>query len=295
MITKYADYGKIKTSNSSPASPLSAANPTEKHQQRQQQQNNKGEQSLLVNIPSGSVELEGNLEIPENPIGIVLFAHGSGSSRHSTRNRYVAKVLRESKIATLLFDLLTAEEEEIDNLTRHLRFDINLLANRLIDATNWIIDYNNNKSHIDIVNSRTRIQKENKEKKNRSLNLNIGHFGASTGAAAALVASSKLQYNSNNNNNNYPIVNSIVSRGGRPDLAGADALSIVKSPTLLIVGGNDEVVIELNKQALNYLTNTMKESKLVIVPGATHLFEEPGTLEKVAELAADWFVKHFIK
>ena len=266
-----------------------AAKVTEKHQQQQRQ--NREEQSLLVNIPSGFVELEGNFEIPENPIGIVLFAHGSGSSRHSTRNRYVAKVLRDSKIATLLFDLLTAEEEEIDSLTGHLRFDINLLANRLIDATNWIIDYNKNKSGIGIINS-TQIEIERKEKKNSSLNLNIGHFGASTGAAAALVASSKLQEDSNND---HAIVKAIVSRGGRPDLAGEHALSTVKSPTLLIVGGNDEVVIELNKQALNHLTNTIQESKLVIVPGATHLFEEPGTLEKVAELAAGWFVKHFRK
>jgi putative phosphoribosyl transferase len=291
MTTRHAKDGKIKTSNSLPPS-SSAAKVTEKHQQHQQQQRqNREEQSLLVNIPSGSVELEGNFEIPENPIGIVLFAHGSGSSRHSTRNRYVAKVLRESKIATLLFDLLTAEEEEIDSLTGHLRFDINLLANRLIDATNWIIDYNKNKSDIGIINS-TQIEIERKEKRDGSLNLNMGHFGASTGAAAALVASSKLQ---EDNNNNHAIVKAIVSRGGRPDLAGEDVLSTVKSPTLLIVGGNDEVVIELNKQALNYLTNTIQESKLVIVPGATHLFEEPGTLEKVAELAAGWFVQHFRK
>jgi putative phosphoribosyl transferase len=289
MTTKHAKAEKIKTSNSPQSS--SAAKVTENHHQQQKQRQNRNEQSSLVNIPSGSVELEGNFEIPENPIGIVLFAHGSGSSRHSTRNRYVAKVLRESKIATLLFDLLTAEEEEIDSLTGHLRFDINLLANRLIDATNWIIDYNKNKSDIGIINS-TQIEIERKEKKDSSLNLNIGHFGASTGAAAALVASSKLQ---EDNNNNHAIVKAIVSRGGRPDLAGEDVLSTVKSPTLLIVGGNDEVVIELNKQALNYLTNTIQESKLVIVPGATHLFEEPGTLEKVAELAAGWFVKHFRK
>jgi predicted alpha/beta-hydrolase family hydrolase len=294
MITKYAEYGKSKASDSSLAStPLSAANATEKHQQQRELQN-KEEQSLLVNIPSGSVELEGNLEIPKDPIGIVLFAHGSGSSRHSTRNKYVAKILRESKIATLLFDLLTAEEEEIDNLTRHLRFDINLLSTRLIDATNWIRDYNNNnKSETGIINS-TLLQKGSKENTNSFLNLNIGYFGASTGAAAALVASSKLQYN-NNNGINYAVVNSIVSRGGRPDLAGVDALLRVRSPTLLIVGGNDEVVIELNKQALDHLANTVQASKLVIVPGATHLFEEPGTLEKVAELAADWFVDHFRK
>ena len=171
-----------------------------------------------MNILSGSVQLEGKLEIPENPIGIVLFAHGSGSSRHSSRNRYVADVLRESKIATLLFDLLTAKEEEIDIHTRHLRFDINLLADRLLDATNWVIKYSKHMRGID-----------NTSDKKGSLTANIGYFGASTGAAAALVACSKFLLT---NNTSGATVKSIVSRGGRPDLAGGSVLLTIESPTL---------------------------------------------------------------
>jgi putative phosphoribosyl transferase len=185
-----------------------------------------------------------------------LFAHGSGSGRHSPRNRYVAKVLQEARLATLLIDLLTTEEESVDMWTRHLRFDIQLLAERLSNTTDWVIKNSNIK------------------------NLSIGYFGASTGAGAALVAASERPR----------LVKAVVSRGGRPDLAGNDALSLVKAPTLLIVGGNDEEVIEINREALKNLS--LQEKELVIVPGATHLFEEPGTLEKVSELAANWFVKY---
>jgi putative phosphoribosyl transferase len=212
----------------------------------------------LVRVAAGKVILEGNLALPnEGCKGIVLFAHGSGSGRHSPRNRYVAKVLQEARLATLLIDLLTTEEESVDMWTRHLRFDIPLLAERLRDTTDWII-------------------------KNSDMeNLNIGYFGASTGAGAALVAASERP----------ALVKAVVSRGGRPDLAGHDALKLVKAPTLLIVGGNDEQVIEINREALNELTG-LREKKLVIVPGATHLFEEPGTLEEVSELAANWFSRY---
>src|SRR5207237_6177948 len=186
--------------------------------------------------------------------GIVLFAHGSGSSRFSPRNQFVARSLRDAGLATLLFDLLTREEEAIDVATRHLRFDIGLLAERLVDASRWI-----------------RTRPETRE-------LKIGYFGASTGGGAALVAAAELGDE----------VGAVVSRGGRPDLAG-DALARVKAPTLLIVGGEDHVVIELNEQARAQMKC---ECKIDIVPGATHLFEEPGALEKVAKLASDWFVKH---
>ena len=211
--------------------------------------------SILVS--TDSIELQGDLTIPKNAEGIVLFAHGSGSSRHSPRNKYVAQVLQKSGLATLLLDLLTEEEEKVDDYTAHLRFDIELLAKRLAGATDWIT--------------------KNPDTKN----LNIGYFGASTGAAAALVASV----------NCHNIVKAIVSRGGRPDLAGP-ALTHVKAPTLLIVGGNDSPVIEMNEEALNLLKI---EKKIVIVSGATHLFEEPGTLEVVARLAADWFINHLTK
>jgi putative phosphoribosyl transferase len=212
----------------------------------------------LVKVAAGNVTLEGNLAVPnEECKGIVLFAHGSGSGRHSPRNRYVAKVLQEARLATLLIDLLTTEEESVDIWTRHLRFDIQLLAERLSNTTDWVIKNSDIK------------------------NLSIGYFGASTGAGAALVAASK-----------HPrLVKAVVSRGGRPDLAGNDALPLVKAPTLLIVGGNDEEVIEINREALKNL-RSLQEKELVIVPGATHLFEEPGTLEKVSELAANWFVKY---
>lgn len=202
--------------------------------------------------PSGVV---GDLAVPINAGGVVLFAHGSGSSRLSSRNRYVAHVLQQAQLATLLLDLLTAEEEHIDLQTRHLRFDIDLLATRLVQATKWIRS-----------NSETE-------------DLPIGYFGASTGAAAALIATAELPRSTR----------AVVSRGGRPDLAGA-ALSKVKAPTLLIVGSHDEPVIELNEQALKELRC---EKKLEIVPRATHLFEEPGTLEQVARLAGGWFETHF--
>jgi dienelactone hydrolase len=201
--------------------------------------------------PSGII---GDLAIPGNALGVVVFAHGSGSSRFSSRNRHVAGVLQQANLATLLLDLLTAEEEQIDLRTRQLRFNIDLLATRLVEATDWLTG-------------------------NSSVsNLTVGYFGASTGAAAALVAAAQLPAS----------IYAVVSRGGRPDLAGA-ALSRVKAPTLLMVGGDDEQVIELNKKASNELRCP---KKLQIVPGATHLFEEPGTLESVASLASDWFVHY---
>lgn len=207
-----------------------------------------------VRIPSGSVELEGELEIPANASGVVLFAHGSGSSRHSRRNQFVARHLREHGLGTLLFDLLTRDEEAIDAHTAHLRFNIGLLAGRLSDATKWL----QAEGHLD--------------------GMKAGYFGASTGGGAALVAAAELGEN----------IGAVVSRGGRPDLAGT-ALPHVKAPTLLIVGGRDELVIELNERAYLQLRC---EKELQIVPGASHLFEEPGTLEEVARLAAGWFRKH---
>jgi putative phosphoribosyl transferase len=218
----------------------------------------------LVQISAGQTTLEGNLIIPKSSRGIVLFAHGSGSGRHSPRNKYVAEVLQDAGIATLLIDLLTEEEEEIDLQTRHLRFDIDLLAQRLIKATDWL----------------------KQEQNIQTRDLSVGFFGASTGAAAALVAAAQRQ----------KIVKAIVSRGGRPDLAGSESLSRVQAPTLLIIGGNDEPVIEMNKDAFKQLTNledNEKKKKIVIVPGATHLFEEPGKLEEVADLAKDWFQNNF--
>ena len=197
------------------------------------------------------ITIKGSLWLCEGAKGIVLFAHGSGSSRFSPRNRYVAGVLQQAGLATLLIDLLTKEEEKIDLQTRQLRFDIELLAERVIGATKWLLA-------------------NDKAKK-----LKIGYFGASTGASAALVAAGRLADR----------VDAVVSRGGRPDLAGAE-LSKVKAPTLLIVGGNDFVVIELNERAMEQLST---EKKLVIVPGAGHLFEEPGALEQVAQVAAEWF------
>jgi putative phosphoribosyl transferase len=211
-------------------------------------------QDVDLQIPANSIQLEGELKVPSFASGIVLFAHGSGSSRHSPRNQYVASVIRNAGVGTLLFDLLTREEEAIDIQTRHLRFDIDLLARRLVDTTNWI-------------------------KQEPTLrHLRVGYFGSSTGGGAALVAAAMVGEE----------IGAVVSRGGRPDLAG-EALQRVKSPTLLIVGGFDEQVIELNEQAYAQL-RCQKELK--IVPGATHLFEEPGTLEQVAHLAAQWFQKH---
>lgn len=208
----------------------------------------------VIKIKVGNVELSGNLMIPESSKGIVVFAHGSGSGRLSPRNRYVAKVLREKNLATLLFDLLTPHEEETERYTAHLRFDIEMLAERLAAVTDWV--------------------KSNPQVRD----FNIGYFGASTGAAAALVAAS----------NKIKEIKAVVSRGGRPDLA-AEALASVKAPTLLIVGGDDYPVIEMNKEAQAKMTCV---NKLIIIPGATHLFEEPGTLEQVAELAGQWFQKY---
>ena len=204
-----------------------------------------------VQIPMESFTLTGTLGMPDPALGLVLFAHGSGSSRHSPRNRYVARVLQQSGLATLLMDLLTDEEEKIDVRTAALRFDIGLLAGRLIAATRWLRD-----------------QPGTSE-------LPLGYFGASTGAAAALVAAAELT----------TLVAAVVSRGGRPDLAG-ESLLRVNAPTLLIVGSRDYTVLELNRQALTLLPG---ENELKIVPGATHLFEEPGALEQVARLARDWF------
>lgn len=210
-----------------------------------------------IQIPLRKGHLEGELVIPSSPTGLVLFAHGSGSSRFSPRNQFVAKFLRENQLATFLLDLLTAEEEKIDNETRELRFDIELLADRLSIVSDWI----------------------SKEAKIQSLPL--GYFGSSTGAAAALIAAAK-RGNS---------VAAVVSRGGRPDLA-ADHLTLVKAPTLLIVGGDDAIVIKLNEQAFSRL-NCPKQ--LEIIPKATHLFEEPGTLEEVARLASEWFKKYLVR
>jgi putative phosphoribosyl transferase len=208
--------------------------------------------------------IEGNLTIPNTTIdakGTVIFAHGSGSSRHSPRNQYVAQVLNNAGIATLLIDLLTKEEEKIDDITREHRFNIRLLARRLLISTDWLSQY-------------PKLQ-----------NLSIGYFGASTGAAAALVAASERTN----------AISAIVSRGGRPDLAGQEVLNHIQSPTLLIVGENDKQVIQLNKQAFVQLSRLEKKKKIVIVQGATHLFEEAGTLEEVARLASGWFECFFLE
>jgi len=208
-----------------------------------------------ITVPAGSVTLDGTLAVPDNATGIILFAHGSGSSRHSPRNRYVAEELRLAGFGTLLLDLLTTSEEAIDDRTRELRFDIELLAERLLAAMRWLSS-----------ESATRA-------------LPLGLFGASTGAGAALVAAAREPTR----------VSGVVSRGGRPDLAGS-ALPNVTAPTLLIVGPRDEPVIELNERAKARMTAPVE---LVIVRRATHLFEEPGTLEEVARLSRDWFVRHF--
>jgi len=207
-----------------------------------------------VQIHAGRAVLHGNLNIPENASALVLFAHGSGSSRHSPRNQFVARTLNEAGLATLLFDLLTPEEEAIDMQTREHRFNIDLLAVRLGHATKWA------------------------KQQEQTSNLGLGYFGSSTGGAAALMAAVDAPHN----------VDAVVSRGGRPDLAG-EALRKVKAPTLLIVGGNDDIVIELNEQARDKMRC---EVKLETIPGATHLFEEPGALEKVAQLASQWFSRH---
>jgi putative phosphoribosyl transferase len=210
--------------------------------------------SCEVQIRAGSALLSGNLTVPENACGIVLFAHGSGSSRHSQRNQSVARVIRDAGVGTLLFDLLTPEEEAIDKYTREFRFDINLLTRRLIAATKWLAG------------------------ETKTGHLRPGYFGASTGGAGALIAAAELSTK----------VGAVVSRSGRPDLA-ADALEHVSAPTLLIVGALDEPVIKLNWEAYEQL-RCVKEMK--IIPGATHLFEERGKLEEVASLAAGWFLRY---
>jgi putative phosphoribosyl transferase len=212
---------------------------------------------IPVRIAAGRVALEGDLAVPNRARGVVLFAHGSGSGRHSPRNRFVAEALQEGGLATLLFDLLTEEEEEQERFTRHLRFDIGLLSQRLIDATNWLA------------------------RETETRDLTVGYFGASTGGGAALVAAAERP----------EAVGAVVSRGGRPDLAGEAALARVKAPTLLIVGGADTEVIALNRQAMARMT---AQASLEIVPGASHLFEEPGALEDVARLAREWF-ERFLK
>jgi putative phosphoribosyl transferase len=208
-----------------------------------------------VQISSGAATLEGELSVPAGAQGVVLFAHGSGSSRHSPRNQFVARTIREAGAGTLLFDLLTPEEEAVDIHTRHLRFDVTLLARRLMDATDWI------------------------KRSGDTRHLRVGYFGSSTGAGAALVAAAERGEE----------IGAVVSRGGRPDLAGSDALQLVRSPTLLIVGGDDEPVIKLNDEAYAWL---QCEKEMKIVPGASHLFEEPGKLEEVARLAAEWFRRY---
>lgn len=201
-------------------------------------------------ITDNTVSLSGFLYIPHDPLGLILFVHGSGSSRFSSRNQFVARVLNKSRLATLLFDLLMPQEEAIDLHTREFRFNIQLLAQRLIIATNWCLN---------------------------NFDLPMGYFGASTGAAAALIASTTSEE-----------IKAVVSRGGRPDLANG-FLPQVKAPTLLVVGGNDTLVISLNEEALSKM-KCIKQ--LEIVPGATHLFEETGTLNQAAKLAKDWFVRH---
>jgi len=207
--------------------------------------------AALVHIPAGTATVEGMLEIPMHAVGLVLFAHGSGSSRHSPRNNYVASVLRDADVGTLLMDLLTPDEDR--DYSR--RFDIGLLTRRLLDAAHWV------------------------SAQDATKHLPLGFFGASTGAAAALEAAAKLG----------TATRAVVSRGGRPDLASEQALASVTAPTLLLVGGYDDGVIDLNQLAYDQLRC---KKEMVIVPGATHLFEEPGTLEAVASRAAGWFAEH---
>lgn len=207
-----------------------------------------------VTIPSGDVVLDADLTVPPGAVGIVAFAHGSGSSRVSPRNRSVADGLQRGRLATLLLDLLTPDEARIDDVTRELRFDVEQLAGRLADACTWLGE------------------------RPETAALPLGLFGASTGAAAALLAAAR----------HASAVHAVVSRGGRPDLAG-EALSSVHAPTLLIVGGRDPVVIELNREAQQRLPPT---SRLSVVPNAGHLFEEPGALDAVTTLARDWFIDH---
>lgn len=220
--------------------------------------------SVVKIIDNEQNMIEGNLNLPNFSTsikGIVIFAHGSGSSRHSPRSKYVAQVLNDVSIATLVVDLLTPEEETMDNLTREHRFNITLLAQRLISCTDWIL--------------------QNPELKN----LRIGYFGASTGAAAALVAAAARPN----------LISAIVSRGGRPDIAGKEVLGQIEAPTLLIVGENDKTVIGLNQNALKMLARIEKKKKLILIPNATHLFEEEGTLEEVARRASGWFECFFLE
>lgn len=210
-----------------------------------------------VRLKTRTVQLEGHLTIPEGAGGIVLFAHGSGSGRWSPRNRFVAAQLNKAGLATLLVDLLSEEEEAVDRQTGEVRFDIGLLAGRLVDITRWLAEQAS------------------------TANLPIGCFGASTGGGAALVAAARSPQR----------IAAVVSRGGRPDLAG-ESLRSVRAPTLLIVGGNDLPVIRMNREAMAELASPVKE--VVIVAGATHLFEEPGKLEEVARLAADWFTRYLV-
>ncbi len=210
-----------------------------------------------VTLSSGEVRLAGHLAIPANAAGLVIFAHGSGSSRFSSRNRFVAERLNQARLATLLFDLLTREEQAMDERTRELRFDIGLLGGRLVGVVDWA------------------------EGDDVTQGLPVGLFGASTGAAAALICAARRA----------EVVRAVVSRGGRPDLA-ADSLQAVRAPTLLIVGGLDRPVLDVNREAAAALT---VENRLEIVPGATHLFEEPGKLQQVAHLAARWFALHIME
>jgi putative phosphoribosyl transferase len=207
-----------------------------------------------VSVPAAEVVLRGDLSMPSAPKGVVVFAHGSGSSRHSPRNRYVAEVLNEQSLGTLLIDLLTAEEEQEDEVTGHLRFDIDLLTRRLVAITDWLASPPQGRGH------------------------GIGLFGASTGAAAALMTAAQRP----------DTVKAVVSRGGRPDLAGSEA-SLVRAPSLLIVGGKDTAVLQMNRDAMALMKC---KAELRIVPGATHLFEERGAFAQVASMAADWFTTH---
>jgi pimeloyl-ACP methyl ester carboxylesterase len=213
-----------------------------------------GDVGKLVHVSADSVIVEGNLSVPEGGEGIVLFAHGTGSSRHSPRNNFVAEELRDGELATLLIDLLTPEEKEIDRRTRRIRFDIDRLAERVVGAMDWLAG-----------------QSETED-------LDIGLFGSSTGAAAALIAATKRP----------SLASAVVSRGGRVDMA-EPILDEVTAPTLFIVGGNDRQVLDLNRQALAQLE---AEKQLEVIPGAGHLFEEPGALDEVARLAREWFQRH---
>lgn len=214
-----------------------------------------GTEHFAVTVPTSNAELAADIFLPARTAGIVVFAHGSGSSRYSPRNRFVAEALNESGLGTVLIDLLTGEEEAIDRQTSELRFDIPLLGGRLVDITDWLV------------------------RERRFAGLALGYFGASTGAAAALMAAAER-----------PSIGAVVSRGGRPDLAGP-ALRHVLAPTLLIVGGDDPVVLQLNRDAMVQLPEGT-ERRLEVVPGATHLFEETGTLDRVARLARSWFLEH---